>query len=357
MKRLEEAATEQAEWDRVKTRLKQEFGESAFKSWVTPITAATVRDGEVELSVPTRFMRDWITTHYAERIRALWNGENPSVRKVTLKVEAARNAAAEAAAQQAAAQSAPKQAFGQRMPVSAARVTARPMTAPAQNLNTPQVNTLGADLSAPLDARYVFENFVVGKPNEFAYAAAKRVAESDQVSFNPLFLYGGVGLGKTHLMHAIAHEIRNRAPQRKVVYLSAEKFMYSFVRALRNQDMVSFKEQFRSVDVLMIDDVQFISGKDSTQEEFFHTFNALVDQGRQIVLSADKSPSNLEEIGDRLRSRLSSGLVADLHPTTFELRLGILDAKAEQLGVLVPQKVKESSPTKSPPTCANSKAL
>ncbi|MBY0510013.1 MAG: chromosomal replication initiator protein DnaA, partial [Rhodospirillaceae bacterium] len=182
---------------------------------------------------------------------------------------------------------------------------------------------------------------VVGKPNEFAYAAAKRVAESDQVSFNPLFLYGGVGLGKTHLMHAIAHEIRNRTPHRKVVYLSAEKFMYSFVRALRNQDMVSFKEQFRSVDVLMIDDVQFISGKDSTQEEFFHTFNALVDQGRQIVLSADKSPSNLEEIGDRLRSRLSSGLVADLHPTTFELRLGILDAKAEQLGVLVPQKVKE----------------
>ena len=187
----------------------------------------------------------------------------------------------------------------------------------------------------------MFENFVVGKPNEFAYAAAKRVAESDQVSFNPLFLYGGVGLGKTHLMHAIAWEIRARTPHRKVVYLSAEKFMYSFVRALRNQDTVSFKEQFRSVDVLMIDDVQFIAGKDATQEEFFHTFNALVDQGRQIVLSADKSPSSLEEIGDRLRSRLASGLVADLHPTTFELRLGILDAKAEQLGVPVPQRVKE----------------
>jgi len=200
---------------------------------------------------------------------------------------------------------------------------------------------LADSLSAPLDARYTFENFVVGKPNEFAYAAAQRVADSDHVSFNPLFLYGGVGLGKTHLMHAIAWQIRLRSPQRRVVYLSAEKFMYSFVRALRNHDTVSFKEQFRSADVLMIDDVQFISGKDSTQEEFFHTFNALVDQGRQIVLSADKSPSDLEEIGDRLRSRLSSGLVADLHPTTFELRLGILDAKAEQLGVSVPQKVKE----------------
>lgn len=331
MKSLEESALDQAEWDRVKTRLKQEFGESAFKSWVTPITVATFRNGEVELAVPTRFMRDWISTHYAERIRALWNGENPSVRKITLKVEAARQA--EAAREKAAAASVTAK------PVPGVRAPARALSTPVQ---TQALGTsMGADLSAPLDPRYVFENFVVGKPNEFAYAAAKRVAESDQVSFNPLFLYGGVGLGKTHLMHAIAWEIRNRTPQRRVVYLSAEKFMYSFVRALRNQDMVSFKEQFRAVDVLMIDDVQFIAGKDATQEEFFHTFNALVDQGRQIVLSADKSPSNLEEIGDRLRSRLSSGLVADLHPTTFELRLGILDAKAEQLGVIVPQKVKE----------------
>ncbi|MGE4063801.1 MAG: chromosomal replication initiator protein DnaA [Rhodospirillaceae bacterium] len=324
MKRGNEAAIDQAEWDRVKTRLKQEFGDSAYKSWVTPIIATSLRDGEVELSVPTRFMRDWITTHYAERIRALWNGENPSVRKITLKVEAGKSEPAKPVATSATA---PRvQAF--------ARVPARPAAEGA-------AQPLGPDLSAPLDARYVFENFVVGKPNEFAYAAAKRVAESDQVSFNPLFLYGGVGLGKTHLMHAIAWEIRQRTPSRRVIYLSAEKFMYSFVRALRNQDTVSFKEQFRSVDVLMIDDVQFIAGKDATQEEFFHTFNALVDQGRQIVLSADKSPSSLEEIGDRLRSRLASGLVADLHPTTFELRLGILDAKAEQLGVVVPQKVKE----------------
>ncbi|MSO73295.1 MAG: chromosomal replication initiator protein DnaA [Rhodospirillaceae bacterium] len=331
MKSPAEPAVDQAEWDRVKTRLKQEFGESAFKNWVTPITVGTFRNGEVELAVPTRFMRDWITTHYAERIRALWNGENPSVRKVTLKVEAARNAAMAGTATRE------KQPAHKAMGPSPRAASARATGFPAPNVTA----TLGADLSAPLDPRYVFENFVVGKPNEFAYAAAKRVAESVQVSFNPLFLYGGVGLGKTHLMHAIAWEIRQRDPSRKVIYLSAEKFMYSFVRALRNQDMVSFKEQFRSVDVLMIDDVQFISGKDSTQEEFFHTFNALVDQGRQIVLSADKSPSNLEEIGDRLRSRLSSGLVADLHPTTFELRLGILDTKSEQLGVLVPQKVKE----------------
>ncbi|MBX7200783.1 MAG: chromosomal replication initiator protein DnaA [Rhodospirillaceae bacterium] len=339
MKRVDEAAVNQAEWDRVKTRLKQEFGESAFKSWVIPITATAMRDGEVELSVPTRFMRDWITTHYGERIRTLWAGENPGVRKVTLKVEAGPTSHAKS--ETATPVNSPAKAPGAAAAAAAKPGVARPVPAAFASAPSGYTGTAGSDLSAPLDARYVFENFVVGKPNEFAYAAAKRVAESDHVSFNPLFLYGGVGLGKTHLMHAIAWEIRTRTPHRKVVYLSAEKFMYSFVRALRNQDTVSFKEQFRSVDVLMIDDVQFIAGKDATQEEFFHTFNALVDQGRQIVLSADKSPSSLEEIGDRLRSRLASGLVADLHPTTFELRLGILDAKAEQLGVQVPQRVKE----------------
>ncbi|HUA51488.1 MAG TPA: chromosomal replication initiator protein DnaA, partial [Candidatus Sulfotelmatobacter sp.] len=157
----------------------------------------------------------------------------------------------------------------------------------------------------------------------------------------PLFLYGGVGLGKTHLMHAIAWEIRTRDPKRRVIYLSAEKFMYQFIRALRFRDTVAFKEQFRSVDVLMIDDVQFISGKDSTQEEFFHTFNALVDQNRQVVISADKSPSDLEGLEERLRSRLGWGLVADIHPTTYELRLGILQSKAEQLQAQIPQKVME----------------
>lgn len=324
MKRGEVGSTGHAEWHRVKLRLKHEFGESAYKSWVNPIEFGGVNDGAVNLKVSTRFMRDWVVTHYADRIRALWSSENPDVRRVLVDVDVPSDAKAKSTEPSESAASA----------------------APTQHVLAGNTNAAGGDvlfdsLSAPLDARYTFDNFVVGKPNEFAYAAAQRVADSDHVSFNPLFLYGGVGLGKTHLMHAIAWQIRLRSPQRRVVYLSAEKFMYSFVRALRNHDTVSFKEQFRSADVLMIDDVQFISGKDSTQEEFFHTFNALVDQGRQIVLSADKSPSDLEEIGDRLRSRLSSGLVADLHPTTFELRLGILDAKAEQLGVEVPQKVKE----------------
>ena len=207
---------------------------------------------------------------------------------------------------------------------------------------------VGGDRPRPagLDPRFTFENFVVGKPNELAHAAARRVAEAcsgpvRMVPFNPLYLYGGVGLGKTHLMHAIAWHIHNSGCARKVIYLSAEKFMHQFIRALRFKSIMDFKDEFRSVDLLMIDDVQFISGKESTQEEFFHTFNALVDQNRQIVISADKSPSDLEGLEERMRSRLGWGLVADLHPTTYELRLGILQSKAEQANMQIPRKVLE----------------
>jgi chromosomal replication initiator protein len=307
------------QWDRVKARLREEFGEAAFKSWLQPLTLAEVRDGQVRICVPTRFLRDWVVTHYGERIRALWSKEDDTV--VGIEVLVLPTAGAKSAVDKPAA--------------AVARPTIPAAAAPCEPSN------VNDEIGAPLDQRYTFENFVVGKPNEFAYAAARRVAETDTVAFNPLFLYGGVGLGKTHLMHAVAWHIRERSPNRSVIYLSAEKFMYRFVRALRYQDTMAFKEQFRSVDVLMIDDVQFIGGKDSTQEEFFHTFNSLVDQGRQIIISADKSPSDLQGMEERLRSRLGCGLVADLHATTYELRLGILGSKSEQMGVDVPQKVSE----------------
>jgi chromosomal replication initiator protein len=297
-----------------------------------------VRDGAVKMALPTRFMRDHVMKHYAERLKLLWSGENPGIRAVEIVVAAGSLAAAALA----------------EPPIKAPALRAKPLVrrsgdaghangeaAPAVAVAEPEAMLNGAAIQAPLDPRLTFSNFVVGKPNELAFAAARRVADSTSVPFNPLFLYGGVGLGKTHLMHAIAWEIRNRDPARRVIYLSAEKFMYQFIRALRFRDTVAFKEQFRSVDVLMIDDVQFISGKDSTQEEFFHTFNALVDQNRQVVISADKSPSDLEGLEERLRSRLGWGLVADIHPTTYELRLGILQSKAEQLRAQIPQKVTE----------------
>ena len=287
--------------------------------------------GLVTMAVPTRFMRDWVVAHYGDRLRTLWGGENPQVHTIDIVVHP----------------------DGHQLPpiASSSEATSRPTAVTPRNgtghngtgHNGTGHNGTGTvdEISAPLDPRFTFENFVVGKPNEFAYAAARRVGEARRVPFNPLFLYGGVGLGKTHLMHAMAWHIRGRDPKQTVIYLSAEKFMYRFIRALREQNTVDFKEQFRSVNVLMIDDVQFISGKESTQEEFFHTFNTLVDQGRQIVLSADKSPSDLEGIQERLKSRLNCGLVADIHATTYELRLGILQSKADQLGISVPQKVME----------------
>jgi chromosomal replication initiator protein len=315
----------QAQWARVRGRLREEFGEAAFRSWLKSMTLAEVNDGSVRIGVPTRFLRDWVAAHYADRLRALWNAENTAITAVDIFVN---GGAAQAEPVPPAAPAAP-----------AARERDREAAA------TPEPSE-EKEIGAALDPRFTFENFVVGKPNELAHAAARRVAESSvgpgrSVPFNPLFLYGGVGLGKTHLMHAIAWHIRTHDPSRKLIYLSAEKFMYQFIRALRFKDTMAFKEQFRSVDVLMIDDVQFISGKDSTQEEFFHTFNALVDQNRQVIISADKSPSDLEGMEERMRSRLGWGLVADIHPTTYELRLGILQAKAEQQRMQIPIKVLE----------------
>jgi chromosomal replication initiator protein len=299
-----------AEWTRIRGRLRAEYGEAAYRSWLKPLTLCGFADNRVKLSAPTRFMRDWVDSQYGDRLTRLWKGEIKEIDGVDLILDGVLSTAPDACQVQIAAKPA-------------------------------AVAVSGTDIGAPLDPRFTFANFVVGKPNELAFAAARRVAEANVVPFNPLFLYGGVGLGKTHLMHAIAWHIRDTRPDRRVIYLSAEKFMYQFIRALRYKDTVAFKEQFRSVDVLMIDDVQFIAGKDSTQEEFFHTFNALVDQNHQVIISADKSPNDLEGMEERMKSRLGWGLVADIHPTTYELRLGIMQSKAEQLEVPIPQKVLE----------------
>ncbi len=299
-------------WNNVHAAMRKEFGEAIFRSWLKPLTLRAYYHGTMEVSVPTRFMRDWIQTHYSDRICAMCIEENSEVKRVQIVV--VQNAIIDDKHD-------------------------------ALKIDTKITNTslrqAVAEISSPLDQRFTFESFVVGKPNALAHAAARRVCESSNVPFNPLFLYGGVGLGKTHLMHAVAHVIAEEFPEKTVMYLSAEKFMYQFVKALRANDTMNFKEQFRSVDVLMIDDIQFIAGKESTQEEFFHTFNALVDQNKQIIISADKAPGDLTGIDERLRSRLAWGLVADIHPSTYELRLGILQSKRSKLGASVPESVLE----------------
>lgn len=317
-------------WQNVSNKLSIRFGDAVFRSWLKPLCFTGSKSGYIQLSVPTRFMREWINKNYIEDIRVLWS-EEPISEGYEIELIIVDSS-----------------------PVSLTEKSS--LTPQTFNVLTPQswqsdvvpIDAAPLDIDvqmgAPLDPRYTFDNFVVGKPNELAHAAARRVAETANVvqGCNPLFLYGGVGLGKTHLMHAIAWHIRKNNPERRVLYLSAEKFMYQFIRALRFKEALAFKEHFRSVDVLMIDDVQFISGKDSTQEEFFHTFNALVDQHKQLVISGDRSPSDLEGIEERVRSRLGWGLVADIHTTSYELRLGILQSKIEQMhGVTIPQKVME----------------
>ena len=313
-----QATTEQnVQWERVRGRLRTEVGEAAFNSWLKPLTLQTIDDRKVAMAAPTRFMRDWVVKNYADRIRALWQEQDPQFDSIEVA------------------------GLSARAPAKSTENGQDDGQTDADGLAAPNIVASSGAHEGSLDPRFHFDQFVVGKPNELAYAAARRTAESETVTFNPLYLAGGVGLGKTHLMHAIAAHIRARFPARRVVYLSAERFMYEFIKALRFKNAMAFKDKFRSVDVLMIDDVQFIAGKESTQEEFFHTFNALIDQNRQIVISGDRSPSDLDNMEERLRSRLGWGLVADIHATDYELRLGILQSKADQAGAEVPQQVLE----------------
>jgi chromosomal replication initiator protein len=317
----------ETQWGRVQSRLRAEFGEATFNSWLKPLNLVNLDSGRVHMTVPTRFMRDWVQSHYIDRIRDIWSVENPSVERVELQVAPALRRMKDSPAPAPALSSHAKA-------VDAASASGKVFASPARDE--------ADDFGAPLDPRFTFDAFVVGKSNELAYAAARRVAEQQSVNFNPLFLHGGVGLGKTHLMHAIAWHVQRQSPGRRVIYLSAEKFMYQFISALRYKDTMAFKQKFRAVDLLMIDDVQFIANKNSTQEEFFHTFNALIDHQRQVVISADRSPSDLEGIEERIRSRLGWGLVADIHPTDYELRLGILQQKVDSIsGASVPQEVLE----------------
>ncbi len=329
-----------AQWARIRGRLQQEVGEVEYRTWLRQMTLAGIDGDEIALHLPTRFLRDWVREHYSDRLSALWQAENPAARRVDIRVGGGAPAMG-GLAESRGPSSEPHASTPRGVPRADERGD------PRGDPRGDNRNELRSDLTAGLDPRFTFDAFVVGKPNEFAHACARRVAEHPaSQGFNPLFLYGGVGLGKTHLMHAIAWEMVTRSTNAggrpiSVAYMSAERFMYRFIAAIRNQATIEFKDQLRGADALMIDDLQFLVGKDNTQEEFFHTFNALVEAGKQIVVSADVSPSDLEGLEARLRTRLSHGMVADLHSTTYELRLSILEAKAARAGVSVPPKVLE----------------
>jgi chromosomal replication initiator protein len=302
-------------WAAVRSGLRKTIGARTFDGWLKPLTLTGFDQatGELRLSAPSGFMANWVETHFHDHLFQAWRAMMPAVRQ--LIVDGASDGA---------------RPLSQAL--SELEDAVPPTAAPTARVT--------AGESTPFEPRYNFDSFVVGKANEVAYNAARTIAEGGQLGFNPLFLHGGTGLGKTHLMHAIGQDYLARHPGTRVVYMSAEKFMFEFVAAMRAKDTFSFKQWLRSADVLMIDDVQFIAGKESTQEEFFHTMNELISAGRRLVISADRSPQDLDGIESRILSRLSWGLVADVNPADFELRLNIVTKKLETMPqASVPQDV------------------
>lgn len=310
--------TLQGQWETVYGQLSQQLGDKLALRWLKKIIPDKIENNQINLFVPSPCIHELVKQNYAAQILSLWKNENPAIAGLTFELK-----------------------HRPQLPL----LSPSPLNESTYPTSAVDMDAPGEDtcLSIPclLDPEHTFEKFVVGKPNQFAYAAARKIAEEDTITFNPLYLHSSVGLGKTHLMHAIAWKIKELAPEKSVLYLSSEQFFLQFIKSLRAHNTDSFRDLFRSVDVLMIDDIQFIFGKKATQEEFFHTFNALIAQGKKIILSSDSSPMDLQGIEDRLKTRIAQGLVVGIHPTSYELRLGILQEKASAFKTNIPSDVME----------------
>lgn len=334
------------EWKRVCSRLRADLGPETFEAWFGNVRLHKLIHCCAILSVPSKFRRDWIVAHYEDRLRSLWRLVNPLVSTIEFVIDGELDAKEEDVGpcrEKPVASATEGGRLAERVPwrqptsqvsgYAAAASTVEHKGAPTLPPRPFSFNDPGdATIGTPLNPRCTFESFVTGPSNEWAFAAAKQVAcTTGEVAFNPLYLYGDVGLGKTHLLQATAWELRQRSPKCKVLYLSAEHFMYQFVRALKGKDMMAFKKTLRTVDVLLLDDIHFIANKTSTQEEFFHTFDALNGRNRQIVVSAKVPPPELCGVDEPIRSRLEQGLSVVIKPTDYNLRLGILKQKVRQV--------------------------
>jgi len=291
-------------WDQVLARIETKVNRHSFYTWFKPTAFVTDRDGSIRVRVPNALFRDWLTKHYAAVIdEALAEVQRPG---------------------------APVSFVTEDLPA--------PLPEPAPQPEPETEDTAQSDLGI-LSPRYSFDTFIVGSSNQFAHAACRAVAESPSRSYNPLYIYGGVGLGKTHLMHAIGHYVATHLTNLKLTYISSERFMNEMINAVRYDRILDFRERYRSVDVLLVDDVQFLAGKEGTQTEFFHTFNALYDSQKQIVISSDCPPHEIPQLEERLRSRFEWGLIADIQPPDLETKTAILKRKAETEGVPLPDNV------------------
>jgi chromosomal replication initiator protein len=291
-------------WNRALESLKERLGKQHFETWIKPASFVSLTKTELRLKVPNKFFRDWLTEHFLGQIEEAVSIAAQQKISVTFDLS-----------QQSAVTRTPSEKVATRDE----REKVLPPPPPPRNNN--------------LSVRYTFDNFVIGASNQFAHAACLAVANKPGVHYNPLFIYGGVGLGKTHLVNAIGNRSVDQTHGLKVFYLSSESFMNELIASLRRDKMDGFKTKFRNIDILIIDDVQFLAGKERTQEEFFHTFNSLYESRKQIILTSDKFPKEIPGLEDRLRNRFEWGLIADIQPPDMETRVAILQKKAEEMGM------------------------
>tara|TARA_B100000003_G_scaffold54159_1_gene47747 strand:+ start:420 stop:1835 length:1416 start_codon:yes stop_codon:yes gene_type:complete len=301
---LNQNTRENIKWDLVQEDFKTKFGKEVYQSWLKKMDLIEVNHDHLLISVPTRFIRDWITSRYLDNVIQIIKSHNKNLNRIEFKINSSSL-------------------------VSSAEV----------ELKNDQTNVINANLAFikdsfiqynRIDPNKNFENFIVGPSNSLAFEASKKVTESMSI-YNPLYIYSGVGMGKTHLLNSIGHKLKS---SKKVMFISAERFMYHFVKSIKSNEMIKFKDYFRNTDVLLIDDIQFMSGKEAMQEEFFHTFSALIDKGSQIVITADRPPNKLSRIQERIRSRFSGGLVVDIQNPDLSLRSEIIKSKLLELNIL-----------------------
>ncbi len=328
-------------WEKALSILRSEVNDQVFTAWFLPIQQANVDESSVTLEVPNKFFENWIREKYFSLIKTALQQASGSSVDIEFKIGTYPDSAASSPASGDEQSGGYDRPAAPPSPVGAADPAKKPSSeswlrsvfSSSRQIPESRYKDLG------LNPNYIFENFVVGASNRFAHAASMAVSERPSKVYNPLFLYGGVGLGKTHLMQAIGQEVLEKNPKAKVLYIASEEFTNQLIHAIRTRTTPKFRSMYRNLDVLLVDDIQFIAGKESTQEEFFHTFNALHDAHKQIVLSSDRSPQQIKSMEERLISRFAWGLIADIHPPDFETRIAILEKKSENESVRVPKEV------------------
>src|SRR5215469_5543883 len=297
----------------------------SFNTWFKPVSRAAIEDRTLFLSVPNQMFRDWISGNYLDIIEESLEELDLTGYKISLLIEEGASMAANASS------------MPDGRPIQTA-VASFPNSADSSPIRLGKMPDYDQPACA-LNPKYTFESFVVGSCNQFAHAAAQAVADMPSKTYNPLYVYGGVGLGKTHLMHAIGHLIKSRNSSLRLTYISSEKFMNELINAIRYDKTISFRDKYRNIDVLLMDDIQFLAGKERTQEEFFHTFNALYDAQKQMVISSDCAPKDIATLEERLHSRFEWGLIADIQPPDLETKVAILKRKAELEKIALPDEV------------------